>query len=174
MSNEKKKFIDVLFPPYRLLEQMPFGFWYVGFFGMVLAFFNISINFFSHLSVLLGYLTDTLALTGIPREPGRLDLALSGIFACYYLVSAPLFVWLSSGYWNFRPKAKGRLLLLLSIDIFVFCLYNLLFFSGIYLYRNHYLVPKLPLYAVLAAVAVFYLMGKSDEQAHKIAEKSKK
>jgi hypothetical protein len=166
--------MEVLFPPYRLLEEMPFGFWYVGFFGMVVAFFNIAINFFSHLSVLLGYLTDTLALSGIPREPTGFDLFLSGLFALYYLASAPLFVWLSSAYWNFKPKARERLLLLLSIDIFVFCLYNILFFTGIYLYRNHYLVPKLPLYAVLAAVAVYYLMGKSDQTAKKIAERGGK
>ncbi len=168
---QSKKFMEVLFPPYRLIEEIPFGFWYVGFFGMVVAFFNISINFFSHLSILLGYLTDTLALSGVPRQPGRLDLALSGIFALYYLVSAPLFVWLSSAYWNFTPKAKMRLLALLSIDIFVFCLYNILFFTGIYLYRNHYLMPKLPLYAVLAAVAVYFLMGKSDENAQRLVER---
>ena len=166
-----KKFMEVLFPPYRLAEQIPFGFWYVGFFGMVVAFFNISINFFSHLSILLGYLTDTLALSGIPRQPSGLDLFLSGIFACYYLVSAPLFVWFSAAYWNFKPKAKTRLLVLLSVDIFVFCLYNILFFTGIYLYRNHYLVPKLPLYAILAAVAVYFLMGKSDEDARRLVER---
>jgi hypothetical protein len=169
-----KKFMEVLFPPYRLIEEIPFGFWYVGFFGMVVAFFNISINFFSHLSIALGYVTNTLALAGIPREPGALDLTFSVIFALYYLASAPLFVWLSSAYWNFKPKARTRLLILLSIDIFVFCLYNILFFTGIYLYRNHYMIPKLPLYAVLAAVAVYYLMGKSDETAKKIADRQGK
>ncbi len=169
-----KKFTERLFPPYRLIEETPFGFWYVGFFGMVIAFFNISINFFSHLSILLGYLTGTLGLSGVPRQPGGLDLFLSGAFACYYLVSAPLFVWLSAAYWNFKPKAKKRLLILLSIDVFVFCLYNILFFTGIYLYRNHYLMPKLPLYAVLAAVAVYYLMGKSDEEARKVVDRAER
>ena len=164
---EHKKFLEVLFPAHRLTEEVPFGFWYVGFFGMVAAFFNISINFFSHFSVLLQYLTESLALTGIPREPTAFDLTLSGLFSLYYLVSAPLFVWLSSAYWNFKPRAKTRLLLLLSVDIFVFCLYNILFFTGIYLYQNHYLMPKLPLYAILAAVAVYFLMGKSDEEAKK-------
>ncbi len=96
-----------------------------------------------------------------------MDITLSVVFALYYLASAPLFVWLSSAYWNFKPKAKKRLLILVSIDVFVFCLYNVLFFTGIYLYRNHYLMPKLPLYAVLAAVAVYFLMGKSDEEAKK-------
>jgi hypothetical protein len=169
-----KKFMEVLFPSYRLADEVPFGFWYVGFFGMVVAFFNLSINFFSHLSLLLEYLTDSLALTGIPREPSGLDLALSGIFALYYLVSVPLFIWFSSAYWNFRDGARTRLLALLSIDIFVFCLYNVLFFTGIYLYQNHYLMPKLPLYAVLAAVAVFFLMGKSDEKAKKAVERAGK
>jgi hypothetical protein len=169
-----RKFMEVLFPPYRLTEEVPFGFWYVGFFGMVDAFFNVSINFFSHLSILLGYLTNTLALTGIPREPSGLDLFLSGAFAAYYLVSAPLLVWLSAAYWNFRPKARQRLLILVSIDVFVFCLYNVLFFTGIYLYRNHYLMPKLPLYAVLAAMAVYFLMGKSDESARKAIERKGK
>jgi hypothetical protein len=171
---QPRKFTEVLFPPYRLVEEIPFGFWYVGFFGMVVAFFNIAINFFSHLSILLGYVTDTLALSGIPRQPGGLDLFLSGIFALYYLISAPLFVWLSSAYWNFKPKARTRLLTLVSIDIFVFCLYNILFFTGIYLYRNHYMIPKVPLYAILAAVAVYYLMGKSDEDAKKAVERQGK
>ncbi len=162
-----KKFMEVLFPPYRLTDEVPFGFWYVGFFGMVAAFFNLSINFFSHLSVALGSFTGTLALSGIPRDPTGLDITLSIVFALYYLVSAPLFVRLSSAYWNFKPKAKQRLLILVSIDVFIFCLYNVLFFTGIYLYRNHYLMPKLPLYAVLAAVAVYFLMGKSDEEAKK-------
>jgi hypothetical protein len=173
MAN-RKKMMEIFFPPYRLMEEVPLGFWYVGFFGMVVAFFNISINFFSHFSVFLGYVTGTLGLTGIPREPGAFDLTLSVIFSLYYLVSAPLFVWLSSAYWNFKPKAKMRLLLLLSVDIFVFCLYNILFFTGIYLYQNHYLMPKLPLYAVLAAVAVYFLMGNSDETAQKIAERQGK
>jgi hypothetical protein len=168
---ERKNFMEVLFPPYRLTEDVPFGFWYVGFFGMVVAFFNVAINFFSHLSLFLGSVTGTLALSGIPREPTGLDLTLSVVFAVYYLASAPLFVWLASAYWNFRPKAKKRLLLLVGIDVFVFCLYNVLFFTGIYLYRNHYLMPKLPLYAVLAAVAVYFLMGKSDEKAKKAAER---
>jgi len=167
----EKKFMDVLFPHYRLSEAVPFGFWYVGFFGMVVAFFNLAINFFSHLSLFLGSVTGTLGLSGIPREPSGLDLALSVIFALYYLASAPLFVWLSSAYWNFKPKAKTWLLILVSVDVFVFCLYNILFFTGIYLYKNHYLMPKLPLYAVLAAGAVFFLMGKSDEEAKKIAER---
>lgn len=170
---QRKKFMEVIFPPYRLAEEVPFGFWYVGFFGMVVGFFNLSINFFSHLSLFLGSVTDTLALSGIPRDPSGLDLALSVIFALYYLLSAPLFVWLSSAYWNFKPKAKQRLLLLVSIDIFVFCLYNILFFTATYLYRNHYLMPKLPLYAVLAAVAVYFLMGKADEQAKKAVERQK-
>jgi len=170
----RKKFFEVLFPSYRLSDEIPFGFWYVGFFGMVAAFFNLSINFFSHLSLLLEYLTDSLALTGIPQEPGGLDLALSGIFALYYLVSVPLFIWFSSAYWNFKAGARTRLLVLLSVDIFVFCLYNILFFTGIYLYQNHYLMPKLPLYAILAAVAVFFLMGKSDEKAKKIVERAGK
>jgi hypothetical protein len=168
---ERTRFIEKLFPPYRISQEVPFGFWYAGFFGMVVSFFNLSINFFSHLSLLLGYLTDTLALTGIPREPGTLDLVLSGVFAAYYLVSAPLFVWFSSSYWNFRPGGKTRLLALLSLDIFVFCLVNILYFSGVYLYKNHYLIPKLPLYAVLAAIAFFYLMGKSDEEAQKVVSR---
>jgi hypothetical protein len=162
-----KKIMEVLFPPYRLTDEVPFGFWYVGFFGMVAAFFNLSINFFSHLSVALGSFTGTLALTGIPRDPTGLDITLSIVFALYYLISAPLFVRLSSAYWNFKPKAKQRLLILVSVDVFIFCLYNVLFFTGIYLYRNHYLMPKLPLYAVLAAVAVYFLMGKPDEEAKK-------
>ena len=162
-----KKFMEVLFPSYRLIDEVPFGFWYVGFFGMIAAFFNVSINFFSHLSVALGSFTGTLALSGIPRDPTGLDITLSIGFALYYLISAPLFVWLASAYWSFKPKAKKRLLILVSIDVFVFCLYNVLFFTGTYLYRNHYLMPKLPLYAVLAAVAVYFLMGKSDEEAKK-------
>jgi hypothetical protein len=166
-----KKFMEVLFPPYRLNDEVPFGFWYVGFFGMVAAFFNLSINFFSHLSVALGSFTGTLALSGIPRDPTGFDITLSIVFALYYLISAPLFVWLSSAYWNFKPKAKKRLLILVSIDVFIFCLYNVLFFTGTYLYRNHYLMPKLPLYAILAAVAVYFLMGKSDEEAKKAAER---
>jgi hypothetical protein len=168
---ERTKFIERLFPPYRISQEVPFGFWYAGFFGMVVSFFNLSINFFSHLSLLLGYLTDTLALTGIPRQPDTLDLVLSGFFASYYLVSAPLFVWFSSSYWNFRPGGKMRLFVLLSIDILVFCLANILYFSGVYLYKNHYLIPKVPLYAILAAIAFFYLMGKSDEEAKKVVSR---
>ncbi len=170
---EQRKFMEILFPPYRLNEGLPFGFWYAGFFGMTVSFFNLSINFFSHFSLLVGYLTHTLSLSGIPRDPNGLDLFLSGTFSLYYLVSVPLFIWFSASYWNFRPGGKKRLLTLLSIDIFVFCLYNVLYFTGIYLYMNHYLIPKLPLYAIFAAVALYYLMGDSDRKAQQIVERRK-
>ncbi|MBN1881972.1 MAG: hypothetical protein JW885_07355 [Deltaproteobacteria bacterium] len=166
MDEKKRKLSDRLFPDYRLYDEVPFGFWYVGFFGIVLAFFNLAINFFSHLSLLLGFLTDTLF--DVPKDPGAFDLFLSGLFALYYLFSGVLFLRFSVQYWNFKHRAAIRFRRLLMIDMGVFVVYNLLYFAGLYLYKNHYLVPKLPIYIVLSVVALYYLfqnVGKTAEKA---------
>ena len=119
-NNKGKGKIDFIFPDYRIWEDIPFGFWYVGFFAITLAFFNLSINFFSHFALLLGWLTDTVR--DFPREPGGLDLALSGVFALYYLVGAPILFYLACLYWNFREGAKKRLKILFIVDAVVFVL----------------------------------------------------
>jgi len=152
MEEKKRKLSDRLFPDYRLYDEVPFGFWYIGFFGFVLSFFNLAINLFSHLSLLLGFLTDTLY--DVPKDPGAFDLIISGSFALYYLVSGVLFFRLSVLYWNFRDEAAEKFRRLLMIDMGVFFLYNILYFIGLYLYKNHYLIPKLPLYIILSVVAL--------------------
>ena len=169
MDEKKRKLSDRLFPDYRLYDEVPFGFWYVGFFGIVLAFFNLAINLFSHLSLLLGFLTDTLF--EVPKDPGAVDLFFSGLFALYYLISGVLFFRLSVLYWNFKHGAAVRFRRLLMIDMGVFVAYNFLYFTGLYLYKNHYLVPKLPLYIILSAVALYYLFQNADTAAKKTADR---
>jgi len=165
MEEKKRKLSDRLFPDYRLYDEVPFGFWYVGFFGIVMAFFNLAINMFSHLSLLLGFLTDTLS--DVPKDPGGFDLICSGLFALYYLASGVLFFRFSVLYWNFKDRAVLKFRRLLMVDMGVFVLYNFLYFTGLYLYKNHYLVPKLPLYIVLSAVALYFLFQNAEEKAHK-------
>ena len=165
----KRNLSDTLFPPYRIWEDIPFGFWYVGFFAMALSFFNLSINFFSHFAILLGHLTSTLP--ELPRDPNGLDLLLSGTFSLYYLVSAFLFFILGVAYWNFKVGATKRLKALLVIDIAVFLVYNAFYFSGLYLYANPYLKYKAPIYIVLIAVCLYFVATGASEKAKKIVDK---
>jgi len=169
MDEKRRKLSDRLFPDYRLYDEVPFGFWYIGFFGIVLSFFNLAINFFSHLSLLLGFLTDTLF--DVPKDPGAVDLFLSGLFSLYYLVSGVLFLYLSVSYWNFKHRATILFRRLLMIDMSVFAAYNFLYFTGVYLYKNHYLVPKLPLYILLSAVALYYLFQNLEKPAKKAVDR---
>ncbi len=165
----KRKLSDTLFPPYRIWEDIPFGFWYVGFFAMALSFFNLSINFFSHFAILLGHLTSTLP--ELPRDPNGLDLFFSGTFSLYYLVSTFLFFILGVSYWNFKKGATKRLKVLLIIDMIVFLVYNILNFIGLYLYANPYLKYKAPIYIVLMIVCFYFIATKVDERAKKIVDK---
>ena len=169
MDEKKRKLTDRLFPDYRLYDEVPFGFWYVGFFGCILAFFNLAINVFSHLSLLLGFLTDTLF--DVPKDPGAFDLMCSGLFSFYYLVSGVLFFRFSVSYWNFKRNTVVWFRRLLMIDMSVFVVYNLLYFTGLYLYKNHYLIPKLPLYIILSTVALYYLFQNVENMAKKAADR---
>ena len=72
-------------------------------------------------------------------------------------------------YWNFKNGAAIRFRRLLMIDMGVFVVYNFLYFTGLYLYKNHYLVPKLPLYIILSAMALYYLFRDVDKKAEKTA-----
>lgn len=165
----KRKLSDILFPNYRIWEDIPFGFWYVGFFAMALSFFNISINFFSHFAILLGHLTSTLP--ELPRQPNALDLLWSGAFSLYYLVSTLLFFMFGVSYWNFKEGATKRLKVLLIIDMIVFLFYNILFFTGLYLYANPYLKYKAPIYIALMIVCLYFVATRVDEKAKKIVDK---
>jgi hypothetical protein len=162
--------LDFIFPDYRIWEDVPFGFWYVGFFAMTLAFFNLSINFFSHLALLLGWLTDTVR--EFPREPGALDLILSGVFALYYLVCAPLLFYLACLYWNFREVAKKRLKLLFVIDAAVFLIYNIANLSGLYLYGNPYFKLKAPIYIILVIVALYFVSTSVEEDTKAVLKRA--
>lgn len=165
-TDKKADKFDFIFPDYRIWEDIPFGFWYVGFFAMTLAFFNLSINFFSHIALLLGWLMD--AMREFPREPGGLDLTLSGIIALYYLISAPLFFYLGCAYWNFREGAKKRLKTLLIVDAAIFVLYNAVNLGGVYLYENPYLKLKAPIYILLFVVAFYYISTKVEDDARSV------
>lgn len=162
-TDKKASRLDIMFPDYRIWEDVPFGFWYLGFFAMTLAFFNLSINFFSHLALLLGWLMD--AMKEYPREPGGLDLVLSGVFALYYIVSAPLLFFTGSAYWNFKEGAKRRLRTLLIVDATVFVLYNVLNLSGVYLYQNPYLRLKAPIYIILVILALYHVSTNVEDDA---------
>jgi len=162
-NNKGEGKIDFIFPDYRIWEDIPFGFWYVGFFAMTLAFFNLSINFFSHFALLLGWLTDTMR--DFPREPGGLYLALSGVFALYYLVSAPIFFYLACLYWNFREGAKKRLKILFIVDAAAFVVYNIANLGGAYLYENPYLKLKAPIYIILVVAALYFVSTNVEEDA---------
>ena len=165
----KRNLSDKLFPPYRIWENIPFGFWYVGFFAMALSFFNISINFFSHFAIFLGYLTSTLP--ELPRDANGLDLLLSGTFSLYYLVSVPLFFMFGVCYWNFKEDTTKRLKGLLIIDMIVFLIYNTFYFTGLYLYANPYLKYKAPIYIALMMVCFYFVTTRVDEKAKKIVDK---
>jgi hypothetical protein len=169
MKTEKRKTSEYLFPLYRLWEDAPFGFWYVGFFAMVLSFFNLAINFFSHLALLLGHLTGTLP--ELPREPGVFDLILSGAFGFYYLVSVPLFFWYGASYWNFVVGIKEKLKRLFCVDLAVFLFYNLLYFVGAYLYKNPYLTLKILIYLPLMVIGIYFASTDADDKAKKVVGK---
>jgi len=161
--------MNYFFPPYRSYEDIPFGFWYVGFFAVVLSFFNLSINFFSHFSLLLGVMTTTLP--EMVRNPRGLDLFFSGIFSVYYLVSAPLFFMLGVRYWNFLPAAKRWLSILFVIDATMFIAYTALAAIGLYLYDNQYFKIKAMLYIALMIAALYFVHLSVDDTAKRNVKK---
>jgi hypothetical protein len=170
-KNDKKEGkLRYLFPDYRIWEDIPFGFWFVGFFAVTLAFFNLSINFFSHFALLLGWMTGTVKESY--RVPGGLDLFLSGFFALYYLVSAPLFFYFGTAYWNFRSGIKKRLKWLLIVDAVIFVTYNIISLNEIYLYENQYLKLKAPIYIALFVVALYFISTRVDDDAKLLVRKA--
>jgi len=189
-TDKKEGKLSFLFPDYRIWEDIPFGFWYVGFFAVTLAFFNLSINFFSHFALLLGWMTDTLKESY--RVPNGLDLFLSGFFALYYLVSAPLLFYFGTAYWNFRSGIKKRLKWLLIVDFVIFVTYNIVNLNDdiclylntslklglniheIYLYENQYFMLKAPIYIALFVVALYFVSTRVDDDAKLVARKAEK